>query len=435
MGKIDRPITPRFYVHPKSKEDSRPVIMTAYSGKILPKGRFQYSTGVYVDRWEKRKGKKGLVTDLNDMLKNLLDTFKEAVNEHHIYDAETLKAKMDYVRYGIEEKVNKPLENIVEFAEDYLKVPPVYYSESRKEDVTMLEGTLRAKKQSIKTLKDFQDYVGFEITFENFDTMLWEKFRRWMKDKGFSPAYAGKNVKDIKSFFNRAKSVYKNSINICLDYQDRGTAPIGKSEKKIDAYLNEAEIKTVANLELEDPRLANSRDMLLTLCALGLRVSDALKLTPKNIIMKSYGRVIRVRTQKTGELVIIPTNIFPWFEAMMERRGWTFPEPDRIQQLNTDFRTIAEKAKLDRMITSRIRRGNRFSVIKDLPLYEAVSSHIGRRSFVSNLIHSDTLKASQIMSLTGHLRAEMIEAYNQLDKEKIAEQIAHKFPNSILKVS
>jgi len=29
----------------------------------------------------------------------------------------------------------------------------------------------------------------------------------------------------------------------------------------------------------------------------------------------------------------------------------------------------------------------------------------------------------------------MIEAYNQLDKEKIAEQIARKFPNSNLKVA
>ena len=72
-------------------------------------------------------------------------------------------------------------------------------------------------------------------------------------------------------------------------------------------YLTVTEIESIYELDLSNnSRLDKVRDLFIIGCFTGLRFSDLIQLRQENII--NDGNLARIRTQKTGEIVVIPLN-------------------------------------------------------------------------------------------------------------------------------
>jgi len=141
---------------------------------------------------------------------------------------------------------------------------------------------------------------------------------------------------------------------------------------------------------------------------------------------------IRIHTQKTGALVEIPI-IFDWLETMLNDRGWKFPKIISSQRLNTNFKAIGKLAGLNRLVHARVKQSN-FWVLKDVPIHQALSSHIGRRAFATNLI-TRRYPLTMISKMLGHSSLETLKIYEQLNESETAAAVANMYKGGKMSVS
>jgi site-specific recombinase XerD len=419
-------------------------MLVSYSSKFVS-NRFLYATGEYANKgdWNGKGKLKQIAITNNTKLKDLGDEFIR-LTDQGIFDKEILKAELDKIK---DPEKNKPgqtnstpeFKSLVEFAEYLLKNEPVYYSTSAQEKKNLTKATIKSKTQAIERLKDFQNKYKYTVTFENCDKSFWNQFFTFLKNRKLSKGTRGRIVKDLRSFLNNAVD---RGFEVNLDYKRRGIAPTERSEKKL-IYLNEDEIVKIANLDLKDrPGLINSRDWLLLAAGTGLRHSDLMRLDKSNIISNEYGKSIRILTQKTSTLVEVPI-IFNWLENILIRRKFTFPPSLASQKLNYNFKIIGELAGLNRLVNARVRledpetgKLKDHTELADVPIWQALSSHIGRRSFVSILVRKK-LPLTLLSKMTGHSKLETLQIYEQLNESETAEAVFYmlKDNKSEMKVS
>ncbi len=431
----------KFVLNPTSKGQERPIILKCNSS-AFKNNYFMYSTGEYVNKslWSDSKGGyvKGVTKkaeEINDKLSEYKKAFENDFKKG-VIDKNELKVILNKIKIpGYEDpqeiKKEKKFKTVVAYAKYILDNDQVYYSESDKAMKKMVPGTIKSKKQAIERLKDFEGKYKYRVTFENCSATFWKQFFEFLTKRGLSQGTRGKIVKDIRSFLNKAT---QNGYEVCQDYKIKGVAPVEKSERKL-IYLNQTEIEQIAKLNLSNrPAIENSRDWLLVAVGTGLRHSDLIRLSQNNIIENEYGKSIRIQTQKTDTLVEIPF-IFDWFENMMIRRNWKFPKRISSQKLNKNFKEIGRLAELSRKVTARIYdEKKKLWILKDVPIYEALSSHVGRRSFTSNLV-KQKLPLTLIAKMTGHSKLETLQIYEQLNEHETAETVVHMIRNSKMYVS
>jgi integrase len=418
-------------INPTSKGDQRPIMLVSYSGKFVS-NRFLYATGEYAKKGEwngKGKLKQYAITG-NSKLKDLGTRFTE-LTDQEIFDKDILKTELDKIKDpdnnpAAEEK--KVFSSIVEYAENSLQGTPTYYNQARAIMLPMSKGTIKSKKQAIERLKDFEKIYKYKVTFENCDQNFWRRFLEFLTNRRLSSGSRGRIVKDVKSFLN---SAIQQGYTVNQDFKKRGIAPSEKSEKKAVRLL-EDEILKLADLNLSGrPDLVNSRDWLLIACGTGLRQSDLSRLNESNIINQ---KIIRIRTKKTGEAVDIPIG-FNWLLEVFERRDWTFPKHISDQRLNTNLKVIAELAGLNRIVYARVKdyvkktNGEKeyFTELRDVELHKVISTHIGRRTFITLMVISG-IPITSIAKITGHKKLEILQAYEQMTPEEKCRLCIEKNP-------
>ena len=109
---------------------------------------------------------------------------------------------------------------------------------------------------------------------------------------------------------------YERGLHTNSDYQKSGfTKP---KEEVNHIYLNMDELTAIKNLKLKNrPKLDKARDLFIIASMTGLRVSDYKNLNSNNIETHKEIRFLKVRTQKTGKIVLIP--IHPFVEEILSK--------------------------------------------------------------------------------------------------------------------
>ncbi|MBL0274176.1 MAG: integrase catalytic domain-containing protein [Chitinophagaceae bacterium] len=123
-------------------------------------------------------------------------------------------------------------------------------------------------------------------------------------------------------------------------------------------------------------RLEKVRDLFILACYTGLRFSDLIQVRPENII--NNGSQIKVKTEKTGELVIIPIHKFVR-EILVKYKG-SLPASISNQKMNEYLKEIAELAKIKETVKISITRGGETDNMINKK-FELVTTHTARRSF------------------------------------------------------
>ena len=244
----------------------------------------------------------------------------------------------------------------------------------------------------VNTFEKFEDDTNTTYYLISIDRHFKQAFQSWCENEGYATS-------TIKLFLNKIKSV-------CYHFEDEGEriSPYVRqltknivSKKKEEIFLTIDEIETIKGLKLEDKYLDNARDWLVLSFYMGQRYADFMRLTKKNI---HDDGTIRLTQQKTGVKVKIA--ITPMEQAIIDKYNG-FPKPLSNALYNQRIKQVCKLAGLNEMIPTiknKAKTSGAKSMATEKPKYELVSSHIGRRSFVTHFYGK--MSTADIMSQTGH---------------------------------
>ena len=173
------------------------------------------------------------------------------------------------------------------------------------------------------------------------------------------------------------------------------------------------------------------KDMLLFLCGTGMRFGDLITLRVDDKEFDSKDRMkgeIKYQSEKTKKITRVPLNrltmnIFNKYSSGKGKEDYLFPRTNKGNSIsgtkfNKHIKEICKEIGLNRGVKSpqynldrTIVKGTEISV----ELYEKVSSHIGRKTFIREQIESGT-PPRVIMSMTGHKSQKVFDGYYNILK-------------------
>ena len=180
------------------------------------------------------------------------------------------------------------------------------------------------------------------------------------------------------------------------------------------------------------------KDMLVFLCGTGLRFSDLVELKSDNfrfIGNNNFKRAgyqlseIAIYPKKTSESVNIPVSrmVFEIYKKYIKNRGvgmYLFPRtgkgnPISGQKFNKHIKEICRIVGLNRLVSNPdFDWYNNIMAGTGNPkhLWEVVSSHIGRRTMIRNLVDCGYDRRT-IMSITGHKQYKTLDVYYEVTQK------------------
>lgn len=244
------------------------------------------------------------------------------------------------------------------------------------------EGTQYHYELLKKRLKEFKSVIKLSqinLRFvENFDEFLKVKLKtgesgRWNRHKNF---------KAVLKYAFENKRINKNP------YDDFKAIRLTESEI---GHLNSTELKLIEKLRFSNCAIgkghSETRDMFLFACYSGLRYSDVVGLTKKDV---QDGESISLKMKKTKSLVKVPlTNKA---KVILEKyqsadKETIFPSRRNVT-VNRDLKAIASRCKIKKN----------------------VHFHLARHTFASTMANFD-MNSFMIMKLLGHSDIKMTQRY------------------------
>jgi len=245
----------------------------------------------------------------------------------------------------------------------------------------------------INTFKKFQEQTNTVFYLKSIDKEFKKEFIDWCEKQGYAQ-------RTLKLFLTKIKGVcyhFELEGEIINPYVKHLTKDI-VAKKKNEIFLTIEEIETIKKLKLENKYLDNARDWLVLSFYLGQRYGDYIRLTKKNIHDDGTIRLTQHKTDVNVTIAITPSE-----QAIIDKYNGGFPEPTSNSILNRRFKRICKKAGINEMIPTvqnKGRKNGNKSMATEKPKYELVSTHIGRRSFVTHFYGK--MATADIMGQTGH---------------------------------
>jgi integrase len=395
---------------PKSKETTLVYLFFYFNNKVL-----KYSTGQKIKPkfWnaEKQRAKETMQflqygefnSYLNKVQNNINNLYRRFINDDVIPSPLQLRLGLHeaLLKTGTKSKNSLP-DFIQEIIDTSVKRP----------------NTIKNYKQTLKKLIEFKSMRKMELTFESIDLTFYENFIKYCLEMKYSTNTIGGLIKNIKVFMNEA---FDRKLTTNTEYKNRKFKTLDEETENI--YLTTKEIEKLYNLDLsKNLRLEKVRDMFIISCYTSLRYSDLIQLTNDNLIDNKTK--LKIKTEKTGETVIIPLHRFIR-NILIKYDG--LPEYDiSNQKMNEYLKELGEIAELnDNVFISSTKGGEKLN--KGYKKYERITVHTGRRSFATNAFITN-IPTISIMKITGHRTEKAFLKYIKISQAENANKlINHRF--------
>lgn len=209
-----------------------------------------------------------------------------------------------------------------------------------------------------------------------------------------------KSIRAILTYFKAKGVEVEDSV---INYKVKLTVV-----RKTVVCLSLQELMQLYKFKFNSDRLDRVKDAWCFMAFTGLRFSDMQNLTWDNV----FDDHIEFIAQKTFEVLSIPLineakEILSKIKSKANS-GNVFPKISN-DKFNDYIKEAAKEAKLDREISTK-RISGTTPIEKKVKLHEIISSHAGRRTFVSVAIGL-RIPPSIIMSITGHSDYDQMRPY------------------------
>ena len=293
----------------------------------------------------------------------------------------------------------------------------------------MGETTIKQHKQTQGVVKSYLEYINTtDIKVEDVNEDFYNNMVTYMYERGYKLNTVGKHTKNIKAVINSLPLAQR----VKCEFVERNKC-VTLSEDVDNIYLNEEELKRVADVELI-PHLDKVRDQFLLMAWTGCRYSDLHKLNKKHLTSDlKYFKLIQ---QKTGTKVTIP--VLPETRRILEKYNYQVPKEITNQKFNDYLKDVAKLAKLDNDVTittteladSRKKKADK--VEHHYKQWEVVTAHTARRSFATNM-YKRNFPTLMIMKITGHKTEKAFLKYIKVDEDENAERMLELFEQQMKK--
>ena len=286
------------------------------------------------------------------------------------------------------------------------------------------EGTLKEYRTVFKGLEDFEKHKGTKLILREMDGKFLDQFEVFLSRK--------KNTNDgdkeglLNDTIHKYISTLKVFLKWCNDNDYLVHPDVFKTQKtnfKKKAYneiiaLSESEIQKLMNHDLSDrPSPERVRDLFCLLCYTGQRFEDLINFDPKDIKNNAWD-FISVKVKKR---VIVPFEgyIAP-AKDILERIGYSVPKISN-QKFNEYIKTVGKLAGMDEIIKITRYSGKQKLVIEKRK-YDFLSSHVGRRSMVTNLL-SRNVPITLVQKLTAHSDIRTLMKYESANTDSLIDAL------------
>jgi len=270
------------------------------------------------------------------------------------------------------------------------------YSEKRKKEMEGKKEKLRPKK-----ILDFAD-----ITVDFYDSYI-----KYFNSKSYSPNTTGRHVSKLKVIM---KASHEEGLHNNIEYTRKKFVATRADVKNV--YLNEAEIKTLLELDLSaTPHLQTARDVFLCGCFTAQRFSDYSRFNKGMVKTYPNMKVLEFIQTKTGERCIVPIRFE--LDQILRKYDYTLPRTHE-QKLNQYIKTVCQKAEINEEIYYEEYRGG-MKVKKTVPKYELIKTHTARRSGATNMKLAG-IPALDIMKIGGWKTEREFLKYLKMSQEETA---------------
>jgi integrase len=390
---------------------------------------YSFAQSIKPKFWDKKKQrvKNNRITteDGNHSLNDLLDTLEKVL----------LKAYKDELKNGIPErgKLKKHLDGFINQNKDddggkeeifFKLIDRFICGEIKNRGKDKSQNTLDNYYSVKQHLLAFQETPAYKkrytskITFDKITLDFFYSYVAFLKtlknQKGepISQNTIAKDIRLLKVFMGEAVDL-KLTSNLEFKHDKFNIAEVATDA----VYLSEKEIEKLYKHDLSDKgKLEAVRDLFVFGCCVGLRFSDYSKIRKENIVKIEEDLFVKLITEKTEELVIIPCSplvlqIFKRYEGNENR----LPKSISNQKFNDYIKEACQLAELNET--------GRLSTDLSKPLYQCVTSHTARRSFATNL-YLDGYPVIEIMKITGHKTEKAFMKYIRVTKLDAAKRLA-----------
>lgn len=304
--------------------------------------------------------------------------------------------------------ITKAVKKETNYPEDFDKFVEFYIEEKGK----LIPGKQRPityrTEQKYRTIKNrvVKFFPGILVT--EIDDDFRDEYSLMMSRLDYKAAYIIKELKLIKSFCKYANR--KLSVNKEVLYWSFIET---ETRDYMEPIFTFEELEIIKNKEMPSPYLDRARDWLLISCYIGQRVGDFLSMNAENIIEEEFYVVRQEKGKKDVTIWLMPE-----VRKILEKYDGEFPRKISSQKYNDYIKKVCEICEFDEKIKGGKTINNR-KVIDYYPKYELITSHIGRRTFVS--LFADIIGKENVKSQTGHTTDRMVNLYNKtlsIDKAK-----------------
>ncbi|MCL1668188.1 site-specific integrase [Elizabethkingia ursingii] len=366
--------------------------------------KFCTSLRIHYEQWDNEKKRpKNIYLKKYKELNNKLDFIKKELG---LYISRREAQKKEINQKILSRVLHKIiLQNKMPLPESTLLFFMHNYINDRKDFICY--STYKRYKVFYNLIQRFEGYLMRHLAIEDVNMMFVRKFILFGKEEKYSENTIYRTIHFVKTILNFIESkggrTCIRELNIKREKQQKEIVSL--SEKEI-IRINGAEIPY---------ELKTAKDWLIISCYTGQRFSDFMQFSTDKIIDVEGKVCIRFVQQKTKKEIILP--LHPAVINVLKENGNAFPLPLSIIVYNEQIKLIAKIAGINYTLNAKKRIGHRGKSLT-LEKWQAMSSHIGRRSFATNFYGK--IPTPLLIHATGHSSEQTFLKYiNNTDHEYI----------------
>lgn len=380
-----------FYLaKPKAKKSNIMILVHAFGWRI----RKSIGISVIPEAWDHRRQRMKVVSReyarINQLLEDMAARANNLTLDFQIKRQRPTPEEFENELFK-EDTITKPAESIWDQVNSYL--------ESKKGKIT--PESLKRYHSAFNLLREIFPKL------ERLDDKVIAKYADHMLRNKYSPNYIVKLTDTIIAF----------GEHIGLNLKKQKAV---KTKRTDSVYLDQATLSKLETAEMPTKSLEVVRDIFIFACFTGLRYSDVIRYDKSFIQDISGTQCMVFYSQKTGSKSVIP--ILPPVKRILDKYNGDLPRRPSGQKFNNMIKDACKAAGLDQQIQLTKLEGDRKRPVT-MPMYEAISSHTARRSFVTNMSKLG-LNAKQISLMTGHTQARITDIYDRSKAEENAVSVA-----------
>jgi integrase len=415
MGKLKTSFVLKQY-----SENEKQIILYANFGykeyDVLKKKNYykplRYYTGLRIENhlWDK-ENKQPIEPKKQQELENIVNVLKDIFNYLSV-------GKEEITPYVLKSELEKKLGRRPKNQDDRINSKKSIHIANYIEEVLLKDQngrttvTLRSYKELKNKITSFEKKEGIILTTENFNEEVYLKFVEYLRKRLNKINSVWGEVKKLKAVLNEISRKYKiSTFNPTTELANKDKVSATNEEK---IYLDFNHIKKILDYEPKTESLKNTKFILLCLLFTGCRYSDVFQIKPdytyeKDGLKFRYARYI---DKKTGKDIIVP--LLKPLEEVFRKSNDLPPYIISGQKFNDYVKDLAELSELKEEITLSYTNSYGKKEYEVKPFYKFVSSHIGRRSFITNLINH--IPVTILGKITGHslTNKNVIFTYNKI---------------------